>query len=60
VGLKSVTNPAGAAGGADPESLDQARTNAPNTVRTFGRIVSLRDFEDAAREFAGVAKAHSS
>lgn len=60
VGLKSVSNPAPASGGADPESLDQARTNAPNTVRTFGRIVSLRDFEDAAREFAGVAKAHSS
>jgi predicted phage baseplate assembly protein len=60
VGLKSVSNPAAAAGGADPESLDQARSNAPNTVRTFGRIVSLRDFEDAARQFAGVAKAHSS
>jgi predicted phage baseplate assembly protein len=57
VGLKSVTNPADAQGGADPETLDQARTNAPNTVRTFGRIVSLRDFENAAREFAGVAKA---
>lgn len=59
VGLKSVTNPAEARGGADPESLDEARTNAPNTVRTFGRIVSLRDFEDAAREFAGVAKARA-
>jgi uncharacterized phage protein gp47/JayE len=59
VGLKSVTNPTEARGGADPESLDEARTNAPNTVRTFGRIVSLRDFEDAAREFAGVAKARA-
>jgi hypothetical protein len=60
VGLKSVSNPAPASGGADPESLDQSRTNAPNAVRIFGRIVSLSDFEDAAREFAGVAKAHSS
>jgi len=59
VGLNSVTNPAAAQGGADPESLDEARTNAPNTVRTFGRIVSLRDFEDAARESAGVAKARA-
>src|SRR5215210_106896 len=59
VGLKSVTNPTEARGGADPESLDEARTNAPNTVRTFGRVVSLRDFEDAAREFAGVAKARA-
>ena len=59
VGLKSVTNPAEAQGGADPETLQEARTNAPNTVRTFGRIVSLRDFEDAAREFASVAKARA-
>jgi uncharacterized phage protein gp47/JayE len=59
VGLKSVRNPGAAGGGADPESLDQTRGNAPNTVRTFGRIVSLEDFEDAAREFAGVAKAHA-
>jgi hypothetical protein len=59
VGLRSVTNPFEARGGAEPESLDEARINAPNTVRTFGRIVSLRDFEDAAREFAGVAKARA-
>ena len=59
VGLKSVTNPFEARGGAEPESLDEARINAPNTVRTFGRIVSLRDFEDAARESAGVAKARA-
>ena len=60
VGLKKVSNPAAAGGGAEPESLAQTRGNAPNTVRTFGRIVSLQDFEDAAREFAGVAKAHVS
>ena len=59
VGLKSVTNPGAAQGGADPETLEEARTNAPNTVRTFDRIVSLRDFEDAAREFTGVAKARA-
>ncbi|MGE5324031.1 MAG: baseplate J/gp47 family protein, partial [Actinomycetota bacterium] len=59
VGMKSVSNPGAATGGAEPESLDQTRANAPNTVRTFGRIVSLEDFEDAAREFAGVAKARA-
>ena len=59
LGLKSVINPAQASGGADPEAMDTARKNAPNTVRTFDRIVSLRDFEDAAREFAGIAKARS-
>jgi uncharacterized phage protein gp47/JayE len=59
LGVKGVTNPDLAAGGAEPETLQASRDNAPNTVRTFGRIVSLRDFEDAAREFAGVAKARA-
>jgi uncharacterized phage protein gp47/JayE len=57
VGLKSVTNPFEATGGADPESIEQARENAPTTVRTFGRAVSLRDFEDLARASGEVAKA---
>jgi len=59
VGLKSMVNPASASGGSAPEPLEMARANAPNTVRTFGRIVSLTDFEDAARELAVVAKAKS-
>jgi uncharacterized phage protein gp47/JayE len=59
VGLKGVTNPVEAEGGADPETLQESRANAPNTVRTFERVVSLRDFEDAAREFVGVAKARA-
>lgn len=57
VGLRSVTNPAAATGGADPELLEQARENAPTTVRTFGRVVSLRDFEDMVRSSGEVAKA---
>ena len=57
VGLKSATNLTAAEGGAEPESLSEARVNAPNTVRTFARVVSLRDFEDAAREFPAIAKA---
>jgi hypothetical protein len=58
-GLKGATNLAPAQGGASPESLALIRGNAPNTVRTFGRIVSLRDAEDAAREHASVAKARA-
>jgi uncharacterized phage protein gp47/JayE len=58
-GLKGVTNPGAAQGGAEPEELEEIRTNTPNTVRTFDRIVSLRDFEDAAREYAGIAKARA-
>lgn len=59
LGVRGVTNPLAAQGGAEPESREQTRANAPNTVRTFGRIVSLRDFEDAAREYAGVARARA-
>jgi uncharacterized phage protein gp47/JayE len=59
VGLKAVTNPNLADGGADPETLDQARRNAPNTVRTFQRAVSLRDFEDLITASGEVAKARA-
>ena len=57
LGLKEVTNPVAAAGGDDRESRDDARANAPLTVLTLDRIVSLQDYEDFARAFAGVAKA---
>jgi len=56
LGVRSVTNPLPASGAADPESRDQARTNAPITVLTLDRIISLRDFEDFARAFAGIGK----
>ena len=59
LGLKSVRNPLDAIPGADPESRDEARDNAPRTVVTFDRVVSLTDFEDFARAFAGVAKAQA-
>lgn len=58
-GLQRVFNPVASSGGAEREDPESIRENAPNTVRTFGRIVSLRDFEDAAREFNGVSKARA-
>ncbi|MBL9135494.1 MAG: putative baseplate assembly protein [Verrucomicrobiales bacterium] len=57
LGLKEVINPLPASGGADPESLESMRENAPVTVRALGRVVSLADFEDFSRAFAGIAKA---
>lgn len=57
LGVKEVINPLPASGGADSETLANARANASLTVLTLGRIVSLRDYEDFARSFAGVAKA---
>jgi hypothetical protein len=59
LGVKSVTNPVPATGAADPELRDQARRNAPITVLTLDRIVSLRDFEDFARSFSGIGKAQA-
>ncbi len=59
LGVKAVTNPVEASGGTDREALADARTNAPLTVLTLGRIVSLDDYADFARSFQGVAKAHA-
>ncbi len=47
-GLRSVTNPLPADGAADPETPRPARETAPNSVKTFGRAVSLADFEAIA------------
>jgi predicted phage baseplate assembly protein len=56
-GVKNVSNLLAADGGADPQTLATARQAAPGTVRTFGRAVSLRDFEDTALLAGEVAKA---
>ncbi len=59
LGVKGATNPLPASGAADPEQLEDARQNAPFTVRTLDRIVSLQDYEDFARAFAGIGKAQA-
>jgi predicted phage baseplate assembly protein len=58
-GLRDVVNPLPATGGADPEAIEGARENAPTTVRTFGRAVSLTDVSDLIRASGEVAKAQS-
>jgi hypothetical protein len=57
LGIKSAINPEAATGAQDPEALADARTNAPLTVLTLDRAVSLQDYEDFSRAFAGIAKA---
>ncbi|MFD1875730.1 putative baseplate assembly protein [Hymenobacter bucti] len=57
LGVKGVNNPLAAQGGAEQETLDDARRNAPLQVLTLGRIVSLQDYADFARSFAGIDKA---
>jgi len=59
LGLKGVTNPQAAAGGTDPEAAEQSRQSMPLMTRTLGRAVSLLDYEDFARAFAGIAKARA-
>ncbi|HVF09189.1 MAG TPA: putative baseplate assembly protein [Abditibacteriaceae bacterium] len=57
LGVSGVTNPLAATGGADAESRDQARHNAPLGVTALDRLVSVRDYADFARTFAGIGKA---
>jgi predicted phage baseplate assembly protein len=57
LGVNAVINPLRASGGADKESRDQARENAPLAVMSLDRLVSLQDYADFTRTFAGIAKA---
>ena len=57
LGVKEVVNPMPATGGADRETIEQARANVPVGITSLDRLVSVRDYEDFARGFAGIAKA---
>ncbi|HWQ69277.1 MAG TPA: putative baseplate assembly protein [Patescibacteria group bacterium] len=59
LGVKEVVNPLRASGGADKESRDQARKNAPVAVMALDRLVSVQDYEDFARTYAGIGKARA-
>ncbi len=57
LGVSAVTNPQNATGGQDPQSIGDIRTNAPQSVLTLGRAVSIVDYQNYAATFAGIAKA---
>lgn len=59
VAVDSTSTPLSSAmtGGADPESNDQIRANAPRVFRTQNRLVTLSDYEDAALGVPGVLRA---
>jgi len=59
-GLQRVTNPEASLGGTDRESISQIRVNAPASLRTFGRAVSVADYAGLALSYPGVAKASAS
>lgn len=48
-----------ASGGADPESTDSIRVNAPKSIRALNRAVSLSDYANIAIQVPGVAKANA-
>ncbi|HYN19747.1 MAG TPA: putative baseplate assembly protein [Thermoanaerobaculia bacterium] len=59
LGVSEVINPLPSLGAADRETRAEIRSNAPLTVLTLERIVSLRDHEDFARSFSGIGKARA-
>ncbi len=59
VGVSGVNNPMPATGGQDAQSIDDIRANAPQSVLTLGRAVSITDYQNFAATFAGIAKAYA-
>jgi predicted phage baseplate assembly protein len=59
LGVKEVINPLRASGGADRDSRDQIRVNAPVSVTALDRLVSVEDYAHFAQTFAGIGKASS-
>jgi hypothetical protein len=59
IGVSSVVNPGPATGGQDPQSVNDIRGNAPQTVLTLRRAVSIVDYQNYASTFAGIAKANA-
>jgi len=57
LGVREVINPLAATGGADREDRDQARDNVPIAVAALDRLVSVQDYADFTRRFAGIGKA---
>ncbi len=56
LGLEDVTNPLPSEGGGNPATVLDLKDNLPLYCRTMDRVVSLSDFADFARGFAGIAK----
>lgn len=57
--VTAVLNPLSASGGADREDRDQARANVPVALQALDRLVSIQDYADFSRTFAGIGKALS-
>jgi len=58
-GLRAVLNPLAVGGGADPAQPSQIRRDAPRSVLTFGRAVSVFDYAAIAAQAPGVTRANA-
>jgi predicted phage baseplate assembly protein len=59
LGVRDVTNPLPTGLAEDPEGTESIRRGIPRTALTLDRVVSLVDYEETARSFAGIAKARA-
>ncbi|MGB4063062.1 MAG: putative baseplate assembly protein [Azonexus sp.] len=57
LGIQSLRNPLPAVGGAEPETLDAIRLNAPEAFRTQERAVTTDDYARAAERHPDVQRA---
>lgn len=57
--IDSVTNPARPSGGQDKESIEDAKENAPATLKAMDRAVSHEDYETQAKRVSGVFQANA-
>jgi len=58
-GVQSVINPLPASGGADPDTVNQARANTPLAVNALDRLVPVQDYAEFSLTYAGIGKAAS-
>jgi hypothetical protein len=56
-GLQSVVNPVAVTGGSDPDPAALLKQYAPRSVLTFGRAVSIFDYQALAAQAPGVSMA---
>jgi hypothetical protein len=55
-GLRSILNPVAVGGGSDPDPPGNVRQLAPQSVTTFGRAISVDDFQTIASQTPGVTR----
>lgn len=58
-GVKEAVNPLPASGGADREGPSGIRRSAPLALKALDRLVSVQDYEDFCRIYAGIGKSRA-